>query len=187
VRRGSHSASMPPQRRVRNETSPWVRTALRRLRDVQPGIALDIPCGRGRHCPLLMEHGFAVIAADLDEAALLEAISRTSSTGAFLAVRLDALGSLPFGNETFDLMLVIHPHSLDLLASAKASLRVGGHLILETFGAQGKNWRDLPRPYQVSYELLPEFEVLSCKESPVAKAPDFVTVKGLFRKTAKRC
>jgi hypothetical protein len=71
---------------------------------------------------------------------------------------------------------------MDVLAAAKGSLRGGGHLILETFGAQGENWRGLPRPHQVGDELLAGFEVIVCKESPVAKVGTRVTVKGVFRK-----
>jgi SAM-dependent methyltransferase len=166
----------------RNDVSPWVRTALQRLRHVSKGLALDIPSGRGRHSRYLIDLGFRVVAADLDHRALLEAASQSPSADRLLLVRLNALRPLPFPHETFDLVVVIHPHSLDVLAAAKASLRGGGHLILETFGAHGENWRDLPRPHQTADELLAGFEVLACKESRVAKAPDCVTVKGIFRK-----
>jgi hypothetical protein len=95
---------------------------------------------------------------------------------------LDMLKQLPFAAETFDLLVVIHPHSVDVLPAATSSLRVGGHVIFETFGAHGENWRWLPKRHQVTDALLAGFEVLVCKESPVAKSPDFVTVKGIFRK-----
>ena len=164
------------------KASPWVRTALRRLSHASKGLALDLPSGRGRHSRYLIDLGFRVVAADLDHRALLEAASRSAAADRLLLVRLNALRPLPFKNETFDLVVVIHPHSLDVLAAAKASLRGGGHLILETFGAHGENWRDLPRPHQTAEELLAGFEVLACKESRVAKAADRVTVKGIFRK-----
>jgi SAM-dependent methyltransferase len=165
----------------RNDVSPWLRTALHRLGSFAPGVALDIPCGRGRHSRYLVDLGFTVIAADLDQKAL-EAASVSPCSERLLPVRLNALRPLPFSHETFDLAVVIHPHSLDVLDAVKASLRGGGHLILETFGAQGENWRDLPRPRQVADELLAGFGVLVCKESRVAKAPTCVTVKGIFRK-----
>lgn len=119
--------------------------------------------------------------SDLDLQAL-EAASRSLSADRLLPVRLDALRPLPFPPETFDLAVVIHPHSLGVLAPTKASLRGGGCLILETFGAQGENWRGLPRPHQITDELLADFEVLVCKESRAVKAPSCVTVKGIFRK-----
>jgi SAM-dependent methyltransferase len=122
------------------------------------------------------------VAADLEHRALLEAASRSASADRLLRVCLNALRPLPFPHETFDLVVVIHPHSVDVLAEAKASLRGGGYLILETFGAHGENWRDLPRPQQIAEELLAGFEVLACKESRVTKASDRVTVKGIFRK-----
>ena len=164
------------------KASPWVRTALRRLSHASKGLALDLPSGRGRHSRYLIDLGFRVVAADLDHRALLQAASQPASADRPLLVRLNALRPLPFKNETFDLVVVIHPHSLDVLAAAKASLRRGGHLILETFGAHGENWRDLPRPHQTAEELLAGFEVLACQESRVTKAPARVTVKGIFRK-----
>jgi SAM-dependent methyltransferase len=180
--RASRSLRVPTHRRDISETSLWVRKALGRLGDSLPGVALDIPSGRGRHTRLLLELGFMVVAADLDRESLLETMSCSSSIDALLAVQLDAGRPLPFAPDTFDLVVVIHPHSLDVLAGAQISLRVGGHLILETFGAHGENWRLLPRANQVTEELLLGFDVLVCKESPVAKAPSFVTVKGIFRK-----
>jgi len=143
------------------KASPWVRTALRRLSHASKGLALDLPSGRGRHSRYLIDLGFRVVAADLDHRALLEAASRSAAADRLLLVRLNAL---------------------DVLAAAKASLRGGGHLILETFGAHGENWRDLPRPHQTAEELLAGFEVLACKESRVPKVHDRVTVKGIFRK-----
>jgi SAM-dependent methyltransferase len=185
VRRVSRPMGMPSQYGHRSETSRWVRAALRQLSDVPPGIALDIPSGGGRHSRLLIEHGYIVVAADLDREALRETAARSMPADAFLVVRLDALRPLPFAPDAFDLVVVIHPHSLDVLTAAKTSLRVGGHLIFETFGSQGNNWKWLPRPHQVTDQLLAGFEVLICKESPVKKAPNFVTVKGIFRKTVK--
>jgi SAM-dependent methyltransferase len=184
LRRVSRSTGVPSRFGSRGEKSPWVRAALRRLRDTPPGIALDIPSGRGRHSQLLTELGYIVVAADLDIKALRETSAR-SRNDAVLPVRLDALKPLPFADETFDLLVVIHPHLLDVLPAAKSSLRVGGYVIFETFGAHGENWRWLPKRHQVSDVLLAGFEVLVCKESPVAKSPDFFTVKGVFRKTKK--
>src|ERR1700733_15314479 len=108
-------AGSPP--RHPRDVSPWLRTALQRLSHLARGVALDIPCGRGRHSPLLIELGFTVVAADLDQHAL-EQVSTSLSADRLLVVRLNALAPLPFPPETFDLAVVIHPHSLAVLSSA---------------------------------------------------------------------
>jgi hypothetical protein len=90
--------------------------------------------------------------------------------------------ALPLAPESVDLLMVIHPHSLEVLSGALKCLRVGGYLIYETFGAQGENWRLLPKPRQIPDEMLAGFDALACKETRVDKAPSSVTSKGLFRK-----
>lgn len=166
-----------------NRFSPWVRSSLKQISSVPSGLALDIPCGRGRHSHLLMELGFQVMGADIDAEALVIAAVHPKAGESFVGVQLDALEPLPFCAETFDLLLVIHPHSLRVMSNALACLRIGGYLIYETFGAQGENWRLLPKASQISVEMLANFTALSCKEVRVKKAPNVVTSKGLFRKT----
>jgi SAM-dependent methyltransferase len=167
-----------------NRFSPWVRSSLKQISSVPSGLALDIPCGRGRHSHLLMELGFQVMGADIDAEALGIAAAHPRAGESFLGVQLDALEPLPFSTETFDLLVVIHPHSLQVMSNALACLRIGGYLIYETFGAQGENWRLLPKASEIPVDMLANFMVLSCKEVRVKKAPDVVTSKGLFRKTA---
>jgi SAM-dependent methyltransferase len=182
LRRGTHSVAGKSLSSHRSGLSPWVRASLRRLVSLPPGLALDIPCGRGRHSRLLVELGFRVIGADLDIEALRAAVADPQVVGRFVAVQLDAMRPLPVAPETIDLLMVIHPHSLEVLSGALTCLRVGGYLIYETFGAQGENWRLLPRPRQIPDEMLTGFDALACKETRVDKAPSFVTSKGLFQK-----
>jgi SAM-dependent methyltransferase len=182
LRRGTHSVVGITLTSRRSGLSPWVRSSLRRL-NLLPGLlALDIPCGRGRHSRLLIERGFRVIGADLDIAALRVAASDPHAGDGFIAVQLDAMRPLPLAPEKIDLLMVIHPHSLEVLSGALTYLRVGGYLIYETFGAQGENWRLLPRPRQIPDEMLAGFDALACEETQVDKAPNFVTSKGLFQK-----
>jgi SAM-dependent methyltransferase len=182
LRLGTHSVAGISLNSRRSGLSPWVRSSLRRLVSLPAGLALDIPCGRGRHSRLLLDLGFRVIGADLDLEALRAAIFDSQAGDEFVAVQLDAMRPLPFGPEAVDLLMVIHPHSLEVLSGALKYLRVGGYLIYETFGAQGENWRILPKPRQIPDEILAGFDALACKETRVGKAPRFVTSKGLFQK-----
>jgi SAM-dependent methyltransferase len=182
LRRGTHSVAGITLTLHRSGLSPWVRSSLRRLISLPSGVALDIPCGRGRHSRLLIELGFRVIGADLDIEALRAAVPDPQFVGRFVAVQLDATRPLPVAPESIDLLMVIHPHSLEVLPGALKCLRIGGYLIYETFGAQGENWRLLPKPRQIPDEILVGFDALACKETRVDKAPNFVTSKGLFQK-----
>jgi SAM-dependent methyltransferase len=181
LRRGTHSVAISLNSR-RSGLSPWLRSSLRRLVSLQAGLALDIPCGRGRHSRLLLDLGFRVIGADLDIEALRAAVLDPQAGDKFIAVQLNAMRPLPFGPQAVDLLVVVHPHSLEVLSGALKCLRVGGYLIYETFGAQGENWRLLPKPRQIPDEILAGFDALACKETQVYKAPSYVTSKGLFRK-----
>ena len=76
----------------------------------------------------------------------------------------DGSRALPFRTGSFDLVLVVHfipRHLIDLVGRP---LRPGGHLIVETFGGQGENWRDLPERSRLRAELEPEFEILAYRE-----------------------
>lgn len=161
----------------RPSVSSFVERSLRRI-DLTKGLALDIPCGRGRHTAALGRMGIEVVAADLDFHTL-----HTSdvSVGAML-VQLDANRSLPFSPGTFDLAIVVHPQSLGLLATVPQILGTGGHLILETFAAHGGNRCALPRPREVSDRLSFDFEVIEYVERRVRGEPPAVTVKALLRK-----
>ena len=184
LRRGTHSVVGITLASHRSGLSPWVRSSLRRLISLPPGVALDIPCGRGRHSRLLIELGFRVIGADLDIESLRAAVCDPKFVGRFVAVQLDAMRPLPVAPESIDLLMVIHPHSLEVLSGALKCLRVGGYLIYETFGAQGENWRLLPKSRQIPDEILSGFDALACKETRVDKARSFVTSKGLFQKVS---
>jgi SAM-dependent methyltransferase len=131
---------------------------------------------------MLAELGFLVVAADLDEQALRETMASAPPAGAIIPVRLDAQRPLPFCPCSIDLLLIVHPHSLEVLSRSLGYLRPGGYLIFETFGAQGENWRALPRRGQIADELSMSHLRLAYIERPVPKASGVVTVKGVFRR-----
>lgn len=160
-------------------TSPFVRSCLLGLGLPAGVLALDLPCGDGRHSVLLIETGATVVAADLDSAML--AITKEHAPLA-LCTQLDARASLPFRAGTFDLVMVVHPVDLNLLPAAAEIVRPGGHLILETFGAQGMNALSLPLRGEVQSRMSHNFSAIRYVEQATRKAPDRVTVKALFRR-----
>jgi SAM-dependent methyltransferase len=162
-------------------TSAFVRECLGRIGTVG-GWALDVPCGEGRHATLLASRGLCVVAADLDSNCLhgiLQNSRSKSDPPSIVVVKLDATVPLPFQPQSFGLAVVVHPLCLDVLVNALPTVRSEGYLIFESFGAQGGNWRALPRPRQIAELLAPEFEALVYDESHARCKPEAVTVKGL--------
>lgn len=160
------------------DISPFVDQALKKLpKSLRRG--LDIPCGSGRHVVLLSTFCTEVVAADMDVAVLQ---SPANTQFGALRVQLDADKKLPFQRAIFDVVVVVHPQSLTLLAAVPMTLRCGGHLILETFGAQGENWRSLPRPGEIKRRLSVDFDLIAYLERKVHVDPSAVIVKGVFRK-----
>jgi SAM-dependent methyltransferase len=147
-------------------------------------LALDIPSGEGRHSRLLASRGFKVVSADLDLEVLLRgmAVSSSRNPSMIAPVRLDAAKPLPFPPGTFDLVLIVHLQMHLVLRQIDSVLKKGGFLVLETFGAQGENWRSLPRVRELRGQLEQSFHLSQYIERAVGKAPDRVTVRAVGRK-----
>jgi len=161
-------------------TSAFFRACMPRIRGT---LALDVPCGLGRHTIQLDRLGWCAVAADINHRSLLDL--RASALSSVVLVRVDATRPLPFRPGSFDLAVVIHALSLDVLLRVQPVVRQGGHIIFETFGAQGDNWRALPRPRQVITALTEDFEALEYQEKSVGRSPSAVTVKALFQRRAR--
>jgi SAM-dependent methyltransferase len=87
-----------------------------------PGRALDLACGTGRNAHWLAERGWEVIAIDNSEEALEQV--RTPK------LRLDLEREpLPFGDATFDLVIIIRFLHRPLFDEAERVLKPGGVLI----------------------------------------------------------
>src|SRR5579859_8246264 len=90
-----------------------------------PGRALDLACGAGRNARYLRDHGWSVVAVDNSDAAL--AIVR--------AMNLDTRNvdleqePLPFDDESFDLVCIIHFLHRPLFAEAKRVTRPNGIVV----------------------------------------------------------
>ena len=139
-----------------------------------------MPSGAGRHIALLRTSGYEVVAADLDLRLLRLMPHLVPGT---LQVVLDARKALPLAPGSFDLVVSIHPVVFGFLADVPELLRPGGHLVFETFGAQGKNSRELPRAGDIASAVTP-LKPICYLEKPTQGMPDRVTVKALFQRQA---
>lgn len=84
---------------------------------LKPGRALDLACGAGRHARWLRERGWEVVAID-----------RTPGDGVTV-MDLESSEPLPFPDESFDLVLIIHFLHRPLFAEAKRVTRRGGAVV----------------------------------------------------------
>jgi SAM-dependent methyltransferase len=109
------------------------------------GLALDLACGRGRHCEALLGLGYRVVAVDIAAAALRE-LRRIHhrSTASIMAVQAD-LDAWPFPSGVFDLILQCDFLDRRLFGPIKDTVRAGGHVLVDTFRASDMNDTSGPR------------------------------------------
>src|SRR6266540_406986 len=101
-------------------------------RQCPPGRALDIAAGKGRNALYLAERGFEVVAVDISKVSL--DVARRHAEQTHLEVdfqQLDLERSFPQGE--YDLILNINYLQRSLIPKIKTALRVGGHVIFETY------------------------------------------------------
>ncbi len=150
------------------------------------GLALDIPCGAGRHIETLRARGYAVVGADLSADLLKEASRRSGQNSSIQVntafVRLDGSRALPFTESAFDMVLVVHFFLPGLVRRLSTLVKPGGYFILETFGAHGGNHAHLPVKGQVRNELSGEWMVVEDHERSVRSAIDRQVVQFFCRR-----
>jgi SAM-dependent methyltransferase len=158
------------------------------------GPVLDAPCGTGRNGKLLAALGFAVVCLDYAGDAL-EAIHDTSyrlwlppaysglpwasRAGSLMSVRGDLLASgLPFRGQAFAGIINVHFTVPELLGEFERILMPGGFLFLETVGAQGGNYHQLPAPGTLKKLIPSTLKLKEYRERRVGPpGVDAVTVK----------
>lgn len=111
--------------------SEWIPTASR------DSWALDVACGRGRHCGVLLARGYSVVAVDISRNAL-HSLSRSYASGHEHLFRVQAdLDDWPFANEVFDFVLQCDFLDRRIFTALKASVRPGGRVLVNTFALGG--------------------------------------------------
>lgn len=96
------------------------------------GRVLDIAAGKGRNALYLVERGFEVVAVDISKVALDTARLHAQQKHLHVDFRqLDLEEGFPEGE--YDLILKINYLQRSMIPKIKAALRVGGHVIFETY------------------------------------------------------
>lgn len=146
--------------------SPYLIRGLARLPGSTGRVALDVPCGGGRHTIHLAQQGYEVFAFDNDpkQIAKLRLALRSLPDLSVHTMLGDAMRPLPMPANSFDLVVTTHFVSPELLTDVPRVLRSGGVFLYETFAGHGENWRGLPKRGVISEQLSPHFEMLDYRE-----------------------
>jgi SAM-dependent methyltransferase len=133
------------------------------------GMALDLACGFGRHTILLNSKGYTVVSGDLSMGRLHTIKDENSSS---YCLCLDASKNLPFQDQSFNLVVIVHFVHECLLSNIQRLIVPGGFLIYETYGGQGDNWHSLSKPGDVENELSADFTILTKRQRYVGPKDD---------------
>jgi SAM-dependent methyltransferase len=105
------------------------------LEELEPGHALDLACGNGRHAMWLAERGWDVTAVDFSSEALRQAHERAAHEGLEVEWIEHDLVTYEPPRSAFDLVLVAYLHVPShergtILAAAATALSAGGTFVL---------------------------------------------------------
>jgi len=166
-----------------DQPTPFVAAAIGTINH-RPTSILDLGCGYGRHALWLAGLGHSVTAFDIDEQRVLALVrGAPKGSGSVYPVVGDGARDLPFRASSYDLVLVVHFVPKGLIELVGPLVRPDGHLLVETFGGLGENWRDLPAPGRFRAELSAAFDLLDYRERSVGPSKrEAVAVKFLGRK-----
>lgn len=98
---------------------------------LNPGRALDVACGAGRHALYLAERGWQVTAVDSSKVAIEILLERARQLGVQVDARIAdlELGELIIEPDSYDLIVNCCYLKRDLFPAIKAGVRVGGVVV----------------------------------------------------------
>jgi SAM-dependent methyltransferase len=119
------------------EPSPLLRMA---IENIEPGRALDIACGVGRHAIFLAEHGWHVTAVDSSRVGIEILQQRAREASVAVEARIADLESGKFQIEpgTYDLICVFYYLQRDLFSPIRAGVGPGGTIVAAIHLNDGK-------------------------------------------------
>lgn len=120
----------------------------------EPGDALDVAGGAGRHALYLAERGWRVTLADISEMALAQAQEEAAARSLSLQVLHGNTRQLDFGRERFDLVTGFYFLDRPTFAKISAALRPGGFVVYQTFTSEHRKY-GVMGPTRSDYFLRP--------------------------------
>jgi 2-polyprenyl-3-methyl-5-hydroxy-6-metoxy-1,4-benzoquinol methylase len=97
------------------------------------GRVLDIATGKGRNAIYLAARGFDVTAIDISREALEEARKRATEKAPSISWQQVDLEQIELPQATYDLVINFNYLQRSLIPQIKAALKLGGHVIFETY------------------------------------------------------
>lgn len=165
----------------------------------QIGPILDIPSGSGRNAMFFHTLGCNVVCVDNDWTALRSSLessrkkagpadgqdTRIRPQGRLLPLWTDlSKNQWPFRKNCFAAIINIHFVMPELFKYFQYSLMPGGYLLCETYGGQGENYLQLPRPGEWKARLESWLDIETYEEKPAGPISNrSVIVKLLGRKS----
>lgn len=163
------------------------------------GPILDVPSGSGRNSLFFQARGCHVVCVDNNLTALqssLELSQKNAALSEFQGNKNEAKGRIspvwidlrkgqwPFRSNAFAAIINVHFVMPELFKFFQHSLMPGGYLFCETFGGQGENYLQLPKPGEWKVILESWLEIKRYEEKIVGPISDpAVTVKVFGRKS----
>lgn len=170
--------------------SPWVERFVHLIRP--GGCILDLAAGSGRHSRMFLDQGFRVVAADQT----VEGLSSLSGHRLErVQVDLEAEEGWPFGERTFDAVVVANYLWRSIFDEIVAAVTLDGVLIYETF-AEGNELFGRPQrpefllqPGELLARVSPRLEVVAYEhgycEFPTARVVQRVCAIGRGRRMSE--
>ena len=115
------------------------RLLVETVRDLKPGLALDLGMGEGRNSIYLAQQGWLVTGVDLSNVAVEQARRRSAKMGVKLDATVDGLDHFDFGQNRWDLIILFYVHAWyndarpQSAQRLREALKPGGILIIEGF------------------------------------------------------
>ncbi len=142
----------------------------------EPGLALDLACGRGANALWLAARGWQVVAVDGSLVALEMAGAAARARGLELALLAADLDRYPLPEARFDLVVTVRYLNRALVPAVKRALRPGGTCFHRTFNRLHQ--ADVPT-FNPAYLLEPGellalydgLETLATNDGPVLREP----------------
>jgi 2-polyprenyl-3-methyl-5-hydroxy-6-metoxy-1,4-benzoquinol methylase len=152
---------------------------------IAPGRALDVAAGKGRNAVFLAEKGFEVEGIDVSAVALEEARKRATSQGLRITFNQSDLDHVQLPEATYDLIIDFNFLLRALIPGMKRALKVGGHIIFETYLVDQKV---LGHPKNPAYllrhnellDLFRDFRILLYREGRFSEGSAVAYRAGLF-------
>ena len=149
------------------------------------GRALDVATGKGRNAIFLAEQGFDVVAIDVSPVALDDARKRAGGKSLSISWQQADLEQIEMPAAAYDLIVNFNYLQRSLIPKIKAALKVGGHVVFETFliGQETIGHPKNPAYLLGHNELLDsfrDFRVLWYREGKFAEGGEAAFRAGIF-------